>query len=533
MISQLINDIISRYVSEIPKEHEVSFINNPQLGDYSSNIAFLLAKTQSHSSLEIANKLAENISSHKEFSSVKVAGKGFINFILSDQFLFEELAKSIKPDFGKVNLGNQQKILVEFISANPTGPLNVVQARAGAFGNALVNLLRFVNYDARSEYYINNTGTQVDLLLDSFSARINELKGKITKVYEYSYPGAYLIDIGKEVLEKKIAEAEWRNYLLQKIISMQRESIAKLGINFDNFVEESSFSSRQKLVLEKLKDFTYEKEGAHWFKASEFNDSEDRVLITANGRPTYFLSDLAYHWDKFERGFDTLINIWGPDHHGYIARMKGGISCLGYNPDRLIIIIAQQVTLLRNREKIVMSKRTGDFITLDEVLREIGADALKFFLLMRRASQHLEFDLALAQKTSQENPVYYVQYAYARINSILKYAQGLKEKRQQQGMKKISETDLTCLMTPQEKALIKMIIHYPDVVTKSAKNLEPHHLIYYALELATTFHKFYEGVRVVTDDTRLAAARIFLCRCVHQVLKSSLAIIGVSAPEKM
>lgn len=526
MISQLISDIITKYVSETPKEHNISFINHPQLGDYSSNIAFLLAKTQNSSAVEIASKLAAKLSDHNEFSSVEVAGKGFINFFLSDQLLFDEVAKSVKPDFGKLNLGNQRKVLVEFISANPTGPLNVVQARAGAFGNALVNLLRFVNYDAISEYYINNTGTQVDLLYESFLARINELKDKTTQVHGYSYPGTYLIDIAQEVLEKKINESEWRKYLLQKIITMQKESISRLGINFDNFVEESSFSSQQKSILEKLKDFTYEKEGALWFRASDFNDNEDRVLITANGRPTYFLSDLVYHQNKFDRGFETLINIWGPDHHGYIARMKGGISALGYNANHLIIIIAQQVNLLRNREKIVMSKRTGEFVTLDEVLREIGVDALKFFLLMRRASQHLEFDLALATKTSQENPVYYVQYAYARINSILKYAQ-------EKGLRDLAEADMSCLISAQEKTLIKMIIRFPDIILTSAKNLEPHHLIYYLLELATTFHKFYEGVRVVTDDPELTASRIFLCRAAHLVLKNSLAIIGVSAPEKM
>jgi len=526
LISQLISDIIKNHITDIPRHHEISFINDPKLGDYSSNVAFLLAKAQNSLPLDIANALATKLTKHKEFSSVSVAGKGFINFNLSDKLLFTEVGESLKENFGKVNIGNRKKILVEFISANPTGPLNVVQARAGTFGNALVNLLRFANYDAIAEYYINNTGTQIDLLYESFLARVNELKGKPAAIPEGGYNGSYLIDLAKKISESKLPENEWRNHLLQTIISMQKDSIAKLAIHFDNFAEESTFIPRRELVLKKLKDLTYQKEDAIWFKSSDYGDSEDRVFITATGRPTYFLSDLAYHWDKFDRGFETLINIWGPDHHGYIARMKGGISALGFDREQLIIIIAQQVSLLRNKEKIVMSKRAGEFVTLDDVMNEIGPDALKFFLLMRRASQHLEFDLALARKTAQENPVYYVQYAYARINSILKHAQ-------EQNIKTSNQPDLILLNTPQERSLINIIIHYPDVIVTCAKNYEPHHLIYYLLQLANSFHKFYESVRVVTDDEKLSQARIFLCRAVHRVLQETLSIIGVSKPEKM
>lgn len=526
LISKQISEIIGNYISEIPKNHEISFTTNPAFGDYSSNIAFLLAKAQNRPAVDIANELVSKLSEHEEFSAVAVAGKGFINFTFTDKFLLSELKASVQSDFGHSDIGKKSKVIVEFISANPTGPLNVVQARAGAFGNALVNLLRFVNYDAVSEYYINNTGTQVDLLYESFLARINERKGKSAQIPEQGYHGTYLIDIANNALAENLPTEKWRDYLLQTIISKQKDSIARFGINFDNYAAETTFISRRQSVLEKLENFTYRKEGALWFKASDFNDPEDRVLITANGRPTYFLSDLAYHWDKFDRGFETLINIWGPDHHGYIARMKGGLSTLGFNSDRLIIIIAQQVSLLRNREKIVMSKRAGEFITLDEVLSEIGSDALKFFLLMRRASQHLEFDLALAKKTSQENPVYYVQYAYARINSILSFAQ-------EKGINDLNEPNLSLLATQPERALIKTIIRFPDTIVASANHLEPHHLIYYLIELANTFHKFYEGVRVVTDDLKATSARIFLCRTTQRVLKTTLDIIGVSAPEKM
>ncbi len=526
LISQRINQIIKYYVLDLPDKHEIVYTTNPLFGDYSSNIAFLLAKIQDRPAIEIANELTSKLAKHDEFSSVKVAGKGFVNFVLSDKLLLSEINAALEQNFGRVDLGKNIKVLVEYISANPTGPLNVVQARAGAFGNALVDLLRFVNYDAVSEFYINNTGTQTDLLYESFLARINEFNGKNADIPEQGYHGIYLQDIAKEFKKNKVPEEKWRESLMSRMITMQKHSLLNFGVNFANFAEESNYIPLRELVLEKLKDFTYRKEGALWFRASDFNDTEDRVLITANGRPTYFLSDLAYHWDKFDRGFEYLINIWGPDHHGYIARMKGGLTALGFDASKLIIIIAQQVSLLRNQEKIVMSKRAGEFITLDEVITEIGPDALKFFLLMRRASQHLEFDLALAKKTSQENPVYYVQYAYARINSILKLAN-------EKNINSANLSDMTMTATESERNLIKIIIRFPEVIKMAANNYEPHHLIYYLIDLATIFHKFYESVRVVTNDMRTSSARIFLCRATRRVIKDTLEIIGVSAPEKM
>ncbi|MCX7784930.1 MAG: arginine--tRNA ligase [candidate division WOR-3 bacterium] len=527
MISRTINHLINQYVPQVPTQHEIVFLKDSKIGDYASNIAFLLSKIQDRPATDIANELQKKLLCHRDiFSDVVVAGRGFINFFLNRQLLLKELAKAARPDFGKLDLGKRKKILVEYISANPTGPLNVVQARAGALGNALVNLLRYVNYDVTSEYYINDMGTQIDLLYESLLARIKQIQGESATLPENGYPGSYLVEIGNLILKNNLPNSEWRSFLLNQIIQMQKESLTKFGIIFDNFVRESSVARYQKVVLEKLTDWTYKKDDALWFKSSQFGDSEDRVLITADNRPTYFLSDLAYHWYKFERHFEYLVNIWGPDHHGYIARMKGGIACLGFDSHRLIIIIAQQVSLTRNNQKIAMSKRQGEFITLDEVLSEIGADALKFFLLMRKASQHLTFDLALAQKTSQENPVYYVQYAHARINSIIRFAQ-----------EKITEgcaiPDLNYLNTTEERELIRMLLHYPEVIATAANNFEPHHLIYYALELATTFHKFYENVRVVTDDVPTTLARIYLCRTTQKILKDILSIIGVSAPEKM
>lgn len=535
MISQKIKTLIQNCWPEpLPPKHEVTFVLDPKLGDYASNVAFLLAQKHHRSAIEIANELAAKLKELDFFSDVSVAGKGFINFTLSDKVLIEELKQAALINYGRLDIGKRRKVLVEYISANPTGPLNVVQARAGAFGNALVNLLNFVNYQATSEYYINNTGTQIELLYQSLCARINQLKGIDTPVPENGYPGEYLIEIGKEILHNNIEEKSWREYLLQKIISLQKKSLENFEIKFDNFALENTFSPKINLVLNKLQNFTYVQDNALWFKSSAFEDNEDRVLVTADKRPTYFLSDLAYHWDKFERGYDILINIWGPDHHGYIPRMKSGLTALGFDAKKLIIIIAQQVTLLRNGKKVVMSKRAGEYITLDDVLSEIGADALKFFLLMRKASQHLEFDLALAKKTSQENPVYYVQYAYARIKSILRHA---KEKnifiRDNIELRDINNIDLSILLSNYQRSLIKMIIRFPDVISVAADNLEPHHLIYYLLDLANAFHKFYENVRVVSDDVKITIARIFLCQVVMQILKNIFGIIGISAPEKM
>jgi arginyl-tRNA synthetase len=525
-IKQKIIQIIKEIIGEIPPQHELKFINDPKIGDYASNIAFLLAAQEKQSPVVIAQELKAKLETYSLFKKVSVGGGGFINFSLSWDFLLDELKFADREDFGKYDLGQKKRVLIEYISANPTGPLNVVQARAGAFGNALVNLLRFVNYQVDSEYYVNDKGTQVELLYNSLLARINTLTGKPTPIPENGYPGEYLVEIAQEIINQNIPEVSWRSYLLDKIINSQQASLARFGINFSNFVYESAFFNLHSIILEKLKPYTYFHDGALWFKSTLFSDTEDRVLVTANGRSTYFLSDLAYHYNKFSRGYEFLINIWGPDHHGYIARLKGGLQALGFDSQKLIIIIAQQVSLLRDKQKVVMSKRAGEYVTLDEILSEIGADALKFFLLMRRASQHLEFDLALARKTSLENPVYYVQYAYTRINSILRNA---REKE----LELFRIPELSYLSSVYEEALIKLLLHFPDVILESALHFEPHHLVYYLLELAKIFHKFYENVRVLDEVVPKAQARLFLCKTIRRVIEKTLSILSISAPERM
>lgn len=528
MVNQRINRAIESCVGEIPPKHEIEVIKDERLGDFASNLPFILAQEKKVPAKSIAQELAKQLTSYPDFARVSVGGDGFLNFTISDKLLQEGLKVASDENFGKSDVGKGEKILLEYVSANPTGPLNVVQARAAALGNALGNILRFAGFAVTTEYYVNDSGTQVELLYQSLLVRIKELKGEQAEIPEGGYPGKYLCAIANEILTKQLPEAEWRKYLLTTILKMQQSSLSKFGINFDNFVSESKFIERIEDVLRKIKERgkSYEKAGAIWFRATDFGDNEDRVLLTKEGRPTYFVTDLVYHIDKLERGFDRLINIWGPDHHGYIARLKGGIAALGYPSAKLEIIIAQQVSLLKDNVKIAMSKRGGEFITLDEVMGEISSDALKFFLLLRKASQHLEFDLTLAKKSSQENPVYYVQYAYARICNILKFA-GIK------GTINFQAVNLFLLREPEERKLTKLIIYFPDVIEQAALIREPHRLVYFLLDFATAFHYFYERHRVVMDNKELTLARIYLCQCVQKVLAKGLSLIGVSAPEKM
>uniref|UniRef100_A0A7C6EC47 Arginine--tRNA ligase n=1 Tax=candidate division WOR-3 bacterium TaxID=2052148 RepID=A0A7C6EC47_UNCW3 len=528
MINQRIINALESCVGKIPPKHEIELIKDESWGDFASNLPFILAQEKKVSAKLLAEELAKKLVSYPDFAQVLVGGNGFLNFTISDKLLQEGLRIASDEDFGKSEVGRGEKILLEYVSANPTGPLNVVQARAAALGNALGNILRFAGFSVTTEYYVNDSGTQVELLYQSLLTRIKELKGEKAELPEGGYPGKYLLDIAKEILTGRFPETEWRQYLLTTILKNQQSSLAKFGIHFDNFVNESKFIDRIDEVLKKLAKVgkSYEKEGALWFRATDFGDTEDRVLLTKEGRPTYFITDLAYHIDKLARGFDRLINIWGPDHHGYIARLKGGIAALGYPSEKLEIIIAQQVSLLKEKEKIAMSKRAGEFITLDEVMDEISSDALKFFLLLRKASQHLEFDIALAKKSTQENPVYYVQYAHARICNILKFAL-------EKGTASSKGVNLSLLHEPEERRLAKLTIYFPDVIERAALLREPHRLVYFLLDIATAFHYFYERQRVVTDNKELTQARLYLCQCVQKVLANGLSLIGVSTPEKM
>jgi arginyl-tRNA synthetase len=531
MLSEKIVQTLKNAEIEIPEGHEIEFIKEENLGDYASNILFLLSRKFKKSPLEIGKEVLAKIKADTDYEKIEIGGNGFLNFTFAFDFLRKELKKVLSADYLFFDIGKKKKINLEFISANPTGPLSVVQARAGAYGNALANLLRFVNYEVFTEYYINDCGTQVDLLEKSLNYRINELKGIKSEFPEGGYPGEYLITIAQKILTNNIPQEKWRGYLLNEIISEQKEVLRKFGINFDSFVYESSIIQYREKILEilKEKDLIYEKDGALFFKSSLFNDSEDRVLITKNKRATYFLNDLAYHYYKIKRGFEIIINIWGPDHHGYIPRMTAGIKSLGFDTNNFLVIIAQQVSLEREGEKVKMSKRGGEFITLEEVLEEVGSDPLKFFLLLRKPSQHLTFDLELIKKATKENPYFYVQYAHARICSIERHGREKGYNFDQL----LSAVNLEYLTTKEERALMLTILKFKDIIIQAVKEFAPHILVYYLLELAEKFHYFYEKERVISDDLELTKARVYLAFCCRKIIGKVLEILGIKPLEKM
>ncbi len=524
MLKDKIQSAIVKVIGEIPAGHEIERIKEKKWGDFASNIGFLLKKEREK------ERLLKELARDKDFSQVKQVG-GFFNFTFSLDYLRAGMERASRSgeDFSRGDFGNGKRVIIEFVSANPTGPLSVVQARAGALGQAIANLLAYSGYEVSSEYYVNDAGTQVELLFRSLEERIKELKGEAWEIPPGGYPGEYIKEIASEILALGIEKEKRKEYILTKIIEMQKESLRMFNIHFDKFVRETSILPKVPEVLNILskKGLTYEKDGARYFSSASFGDSEDRVLVTRDGRYTYFLTDLAYHKDKLERGFDILINIWGPDHHGYIPRMKAGIEALGALPGQLQILIAQQVSLLRGKEKVAMSKRRGEFITLDEVREEIGADTLKFYLLMRKSSQGIQFDLELAKQATKDNPVYYVQYAHARLNSILEFARTKNYKEN------VREKPPYHLLGDKEREIILGILYFPDVVRMAAESLEPHILVYYLIDLAEEFHNFYEKERVVSEDREKTKARLFLCCILKDIFRKGLNLLGIGAPEKM
>ncbi len=526
MFKDYIESLIEKNFSKKYK-HQVLEVKPPHKGDFSSNIAFLLAKEKGRSPKEIAEEVVKLFTGISDFKVEAI--NGYLNFEFNKDFVIRNIFRVFEKDFAKVSC--KKRILVEYVSANPTGPLNVVQARAGSYGSTLVNLLRDIGCYVEAEYYVNDAGGQVERLKQSIVARMKQLCGETAEIPEDGYHGEYVIELAKEILEKKIPEERIKDYAVEIILSQQKSSLQKLGIFFDNFVKESwirknGYVERVLNVL-KEKNLVEEKEGALYFKSSVFGDDKDRVLIKSNGEYTYFLTDVAYHLYKIERGFNLLINIWGPDHYGYIKRMESAMEALGY-PGILKVIIVQHVSLKEKGREISFSKRKGQFITLDELLSWVGKDAVRFFMLLRKESQHLDFDLSLAKKLSVENPVYYVQYGHARIKSILRRA---KEKGF--SIEEPKKEDIKLLSSEEEMSIMKKILYFEDVLKDCAKEFEPHRMVYYLLDISRIFHYFYEKHKVLVEDERIRKARIFIARAVAKIIKRGLSILGVDAPEYM
>lgn len=527
-------DLDANIIIEVPREEAH--------GDYSTNIAFLLAPKLRKSPREIAKTLIHHMDFQDFCENVEVAAQGFINFYIRDDVWRASLREVSDKGFDSCfpNVGEGKRVLIEFVSSNPTGPLHIGHGRGAAVGDVLASILRKAGYDVVKEYYVNDAGKQIETLGQSTYARWKELTGDPVSFEEHYYQGEYVKDIASRIVannipvpsEKADAISFMSKFASDYVMSGIEKDLADFGVLFDNYFRETRLyeSGEVDETLTTLKDkgYAYEKDGALWFKTSMFEKDEDRVLIKSDGEKTYFASDIAYHKNKFERTFDILIDIWGSDHHGYIPRMKASIEALGKNKDLLKVLLIQFVTLIKDGKPVGMSTRSGQFTTLKEVLDEVGKDAARFFFLMRKSDAHLEFDLDLAKKTTNENPVFYVQYAHARIESIFRVAR-------EEGINlELVKTAMVDLLTEKDEiTLIKGILHFFDVIEGSAKSLEPHRITFYLLDLVGRFHSYYNKTRVIVDDRQRTMARLFLLAILQQVIKSALTILGVSAPERM
>ncbi len=525
--------------SEFPPV-EVEVPREKSHGDYASNLAMVMAGRLGENPRRLAESLIDNLDL-EILEKVEVAGPGFINLTLNKSWLVEALDKILEAgrDYGRTNQGKGQRVQLEFVSTNPTGPLHVGHSRGAVVGDVVASIMESAGYDVYREYYINDAGNQIDLLGESAYLRYQELFGRDIIMSENSYRGGYIIDIARELKkqyhrellelpEDKAAEIA-REFALEEMLKLIRQDLKKFGIVFDNWFSERALHENNKIqeVTVELQDrgYVYEKEGALWFKSTEFGDDKDRVVIKSDGSPTYLAADIAYHKNKMERGFEHLINVWGADHHGYIERMKAVMEALGYKRDALEIIIVQIVTLLREGKKVPMSKRSGEFVTMREVLEEVGRDAARYFYSMRSTDSHFDFDLELAKKQSTENPVYYIQYAHARIMSIKDNAGKLLEE--------MEKGDASLLKTEEETELLKLLARYPEELKIAAERRACHLVAAYAHELAGAFHVFYNKCRVITEDRELSLARLKLVEAARIVLRNVLEVIGVSAPEQM
>jgi arginyl-tRNA synthetase len=533
----LSSGIIPEIVIEVPAHAEH--------GDFATNVAMQLAKPEKKAPRQIAEILVQHLESNSElFEKVEIAGPGFINFFINKN-LWRESLKSIVSagdDYGKGKAGYGKKVQVEFVSANPTGPLHIGHGRGAATGDAVASILSAAGFEVVREYYINDAGNQMDTLGRSVYLRYCELLGKTIEFPENCYQGDYVKDIARDSITKfgsrylDSSEDEsipvFARFGGDIILQGIKQDLEDFGVVHDTwFSEQTLFDSgkvAEAISYMQQNGYIYENEGALWFRTTDFGDDKDRVVVRGNGVTTYFASDIAYHKDKFERGFDWVIDVWGADHHGYVPRLKGIVQGLGRDADDLKIILVQLVSLLRDGLPVAMSTRSGEFVTLKEVVDEVGRDAARYFFLMRRSDSQLDFDLELAKRQSTENPVYYVQYAHARICSIF-------ETVTERGIvpDNFFTIPLDKLDTPEEMSLIKFLGQFPEVVEGSALNFEPHRITYYLQELAGLFHSFYNKHRVIGDDPELSAARLMLLKCTAQTLKNGLLLLGVSAPERM
>jgi len=512
-------------------------------GDYASNVAMMLASPVKMNPRRIAEIIVSQISAQDHFlEKIEIAGPGFINFFVKEEMwrkLLEEIERA-GEHYGENDLGLGQRVQVEFVSANPTGPLHIGHARGAVVGDVIANILDASHYSVVREYYINDAGNQMNNLGRSVLLRYQELQGDQVTFPDDCYQGDYIKDLAREILRKEGdhwltkdgAIPHFTEYAAREILEGIKADLRDFAVVFDGYFSEKELYKNDEvlklLAFLEEKGFIYREGDTRWFKTTAFGDEKDRVVVRRNGEPTYFAADIAYHKNKFDRGFDRIIDIWGADHHGYIPRMLAAVQSLGHEKDSLKIVLVQLVNLLRDGKPVAMSTRSGEFVTMKEVVDEVGKDAARYNFLMRRSDSHLDFDLELAKKQSNENPVYYVQYVHARICSIFATAgdRGYE-------MPVFNDVDVHRLNLPEEMAIIKTIACFPEVVEGAARSLEPHRLTFYLNNLAGIFHNYYNKHRVVSPDEELTKARLLLVKSVRSVLRNALSLLGVSAPEKM
>jgi arginyl-tRNA synthetase len=531
---ELVFEALPEIILEVPKDKGH--------GNFAANLALVLAKPARKSPRDVARIIVEQLGENPYVERVEIAGPGFINFHLNQAWLGEALKLILieKTAYGQNPDLAGEKVQIEFVSANPVGPMNVVNARAAALGDTLGRLMTACGAEVWREYYVNDHGVQVDTLGRSLDARYRELLGEKVEFPAEGYQGEYVYDMARELIAAdgdkylKLPETErvnlFRDHGYKQILTEQERDLQNYGIKYDCWFSERSLhqSGAVEAAFKTLQErgLVYEAEGAVWLKTSEFGDDKDRVLRTADGRTTYFTSDIAYHLNKFERGFHLVIDIWGPDHHGYIPRMKAAMTALGFDPARLEVLIAQQINLLKDGQPFKMSKRRGEFITMEELLEEVGNDAARWFFLMRSPDSHLDFDLDLAKSQSNENPVLYVQYAHARIHSIFLQATPAQTEF-------VIKPALLEAYDSEEWALIEKAAHFPDLVSEAARRREPHIITGFLLDLAGDFHSYYNRRRFISEDLEQTQSRLAMARALGHVFAGGLTLLGVSAPERM
>jgi arginyl-tRNA synthetase len=550
-----LKDLLTRAIEKTAKGGELSLTELPPLvleppkqrefGDLATNIAMHWATAAKKSPRVIAGAILKNLEDPDGMlARIEIAGPGFLNFTFSPKFYYQRLRDLVAGKEAQLDLGHGQKVQVEFASVNPTGPLHVGHGRVAVIGDVLARLHEATGFDVEREYYVNDAGNQMENLGLSVYARYRELFGETVEFPAGGYPGDYVKDIAAEIKtqygDKFLGESKeaavdfFRRYGGDSLLDTIRQQLAALDIRFDSFFSERTMRERdqvtESMLLLRGRGLLYSHDGAEWFQSTAFGDDKDRTVIKSDGELTYFAADVAYHRDKFERGFGKLVNVWGADHHGYVPRLKAAMRGLGYDESILQVVLVQMVQLTRAGEPVRMGKRTGEFVALQEVLDEVGRDATRFFFLTRKADSHLDFDLDLAKRQSSENPVFYVQYAHARVASVF-------EQAHRNGIvwntADVDRIAVEPLQLPEELELIRRMTQFNDVLEESVRELEPHRMVFFLLDLAGEFHRYYNRTRILSEDGDLTRARMLLAHMVQSTIRRGLTLLGIAAPMKM